>query len=1332
MKHAPFLNLNPTRPGYICSQRGIALVIVLAVIVLITALVVGFLERAGSDRTSAASYSATATTHRLADTAVNLVQGQINQATTRGSNYCWASQPGAIRVFNSTGNLDSIYRLYSASSLQPAGTTPSDLANDIPPAAWANSPALWVDLNAPATVTGTNLLAYPIIDPRDPANPTKNISMDGGFNLSSPPGATTTQPAPMPVQWLYTLQNGQIIAADPTSTGSNVTFTKASIQPSKANPIVGRIAFWTDDETCKVNINTAGGDGTNNLLSNTADNTAIKTFWDVPRYMTSGTTLDEATFGLYQPASHEYQRYPGHPATTSLKSILYGLGFTDLTAATLYGPQATGTGSGITPRYSNGGSLGATTTGSSQTSTRQDRLYPTVSEMLFHPDRSPLQNLDGSKVPAQRVNTANFFLTANSRAPEVNLFGQPRISMWPVSTGTDANHRTATDQLLAFCSTVGTHPYYFSRQDPKSETTDITIDRNSRLLNYLDRLSSRTIPGFGGSFDTKYPTAGTINERQQILTEMFDYIRTINLHDSTVTSPYAATSGSLSGTQGEGQVVPSYQATWNTQGFGRYYKINEVSLLFVAMGTGTTTTSGTTIAAQPVNINNSGPWDSRIQQTTGIPPNNTTAIRAFLVFSVFDPGMGFSWIMPNFYVTTSGLETLSIADNTETASTTGTTTSIGLGFPSSADITPMSAYATYPQGISFQDIDEGGSALGGFENFRFLCAKRYLSRTSINSAREGYRFPFYSGIIPVKSGEPFVFNGGTIIIYLCAPTTTPYTQGLPAPSNIIQTYNVSFPKASFPVPTLFNPCDPSIASDLTNPSKITPFDLSREASVVPVCPPLVGCTNATLSSGDRWQHCTMLAQYTSGNRGTNFLAKGDVMKGVVLNKGDVRLLARKTVPISAFAAPPDYSNANVSVVTGNTHAASRMLNAQRGKLASGANYLSGNLPVVPALDPFNNGVTTFNGAPGDWDNGISNAPDGPYINRADEGAKPNASVPYPYQATYFNPGKLNYQIGASLFSPNRQVPSPVMFGSLPTGVAHELGWQTLLFRPGPGAAGLATPHPGEAGQCGDGTTLAGAPPDHLWLDLFWMPVAEPYAISEPLSTAGKVNLNYQIVPFTYITRSSAVRAVLASEKIAAVNTNMAAKYKAVAGYSDGAWVSSANAGLTGNARLPINLDETIKQFDEKFTGKGTIANASIYRSASEICDIFLVPQGYTRDNFPAKWYASGANAPFGLVGDNVRERPYADIYSRVTTKSNTYKVHYTVQALKNASNDQAKWDESRGVIIGEYRGSTTLERYIDPNDAKLITNDFADSANSALTVDSFYKWRIVHNEQFCP
>jgi uncharacterized protein (TIGR02600 family) len=1298
------------------SRSGIALVIVLAIIVLITALVVSFLEQAGSERSSAASYSTTSVTRRLTDTAVNLVQGQINQATTRGNTYCWASQPGAIRVFDDSGNLDSIYRLYSAYSLSATGAKSSDLANDIPPEAWAEAPARWVDLNAPAKITGTNQLAYPILDIRNPSHPSTNLTKDFGIDIQNAPGATTIQPTPMPVQWLYVLQNGEILAADPGGTGTSAAFTYSTVQPSRRNPIIGRIAFWTDDETCKVNINTAGGDGSNNLSTNTTDNTAIKAFWDAPHYMTVNTAYDDGLFGVNQPASHEYQRYPGHPATTSLKSILQGLGLTNLTTEQLYGPQATEAGTGITPRYSNGGSLGATRgplsiSGSWQITPRADRLYPSVGELLFQPSRTVLTN-----ATKQQVETANFFLTANSRAPELNLFGQPRISMWPVSASTGTDSRTPIDQLLAFCGTVGGNPYYFTRQDNKSQTTDITLDRNAKLLQYLDRITQRNIPGFGGSFDTKYPALNGTSERRQILTEIFDYIRVVNLHDSTVAKPYAAAAPKLSTTAGEGQVLPSYHANWNTQGFGRYYQINEVSLIFVALGTGN---SGAD-AGVKVNLLNPGLWHSDIVSGPdgGTVPSQCTAIRAFLVFSVFDPAMGFSWILPDSYMTAEGLEGFSVVDSA------GNT--IPLGFPSGADITPAGIYNPNPYGKAFQDKDQGGSVLGGYESFRFLFAQRHLSNKVLNATMDARRFPFYSNVIPVKntSGK-FTLKDTTIKIHICAPITTTaqtYNPGVPAASQIVQTYEVEFPDSEIPIPTLFDP------------SALIPYNSGRE-SKAPASPPFLGGTSSISSyppcdQTDRWYNVTMTSSAISATKGTNLLAKGDVMRSMVLSKGDIRLLARKTVSKSAFSKTLNYDNLSVPIESGNALSNARMLGTSRGKLVPNATYNPCLQPIVP--DNVTNGAMTAKGALGDWDNGISNAPDGPYINRADEGVKPESGVANPYKDTYFNLGERKLQLTESLFSPNRQVPSAVMLGSLPTGVIHNLPWQTLLFHPGPGAAGLSPKHPGEADMAGDGTSLTGAPADHLWLDLFWMPIAEPYAISEPASTAGKVNLNYKIVPFSYISRTTAIRAVLASEKIAAVSTDKASRYKLSAdNLYEGKSYSAIDAGLSGNARVPIDISETLKQFDEKFTQTG---DHNIFRSASEICDIFLVPQGYTRGNFPAKWYDTSTSAPFGLVGDNVRERPYAHIYPRVTTKSNTYTVYYTVQALKNPSADPSVWNEKKGVVTGEFRGSTMLERYIDPNESALKNsdNDFATSSSDSLSMEKFYRWRVIRNDQFCP
>src|SRR5271170_4386115 len=85
------------------SRRGIALISVLAMVMLLTALVVAFMLRAGSEKTSSGFYRAEATTRDLSDTTLNLTEGLINEATTQtsataGTFYSWASQPGVIRV----------------------------------------------------------------------------------------------------------------------------------------------------------------------------------------------------------------------------------------------------------------------------------------------------------------------------------------------------------------------------------------------------------------------------------------------------------------------------------------------------------------------------------------------------------------------------------------------------------------------------------------------------------------------------------------------------------------------------------------------------------------------------------------------------------------------------------------------------------------------------------------------------------------------------------------------------------------------------------------------------------------------------------------------------------------------------------------------------------------------------------------------------------------------------------------------------------------------------------------------------------------------------------
>lgn len=74
---------------------------------------------------------------------------------------------------------------------------------------------------------------------------------------------------------------------------------------------------------------------------------------------------------------------------------------------------------------------------------------------------------------------------------------------------------------------------------------------------------------------------------------------------------------------------------------------------------------------------------------------------------------------------------------------------------------------------------------------------------------------------------------------------------------------------------------------------------------------------------------------------------------------------------------------------------------------------------------------------------------------------------------------------------------------------------------------------------------ASAKATHYYLDLFWMPVVEPYAISQPFSTAGKINLNYQIMPFTNIKRATAILALTEAEYVKAVPNTAAQLYKKI-------------------------------------------------------------------------------------------------------------------------------------------------------------------------------------------
>ena len=294
--------------------------------------------------------------------------------------------------------------------------------------------------------------------------------------------------------------------------------------PTEQNPIVGRVAFWTDDETTKLNVNTAAGG----------------MVWDTPR---TGGDIDR-NFGRYQPAQHEWQRYPGHPATTSLSPVFFP-GKEDV----VLNRRAMDMLYELTPRVVGGGSRAGSVKATEPNGlvADKDRLYASLDEFIFKPDRSenefPTEYMKGGA--GEVLERSRFFLTATSRAPEVTLFNTPRIAIWPTynkKSSADEKYVTPFDNLIRFTGELGEntsagnnydkrYQYYFQRENADSTTHDYNnIKRNQDVYAYLDTLMETDIPGFGGNFKDKYG-----NENQnQLLTEIFDYIRSTNLFDDTV------------------------------------------------------------------------------------------------------------------------------------------------------------------------------------------------------------------------------------------------------------------------------------------------------------------------------------------------------------------------------------------------------------------------------------------------------------------------------------------------------------------------------------------------------------------------------------------------------------------------------------------------------------------------------------------------------------------------------------------------------------------------------------------------------------------------------
>lgn len=1428
------------------SDQGIALIIVILMLTLIVGLMLAMFSLSDSELRSARSFSQGQQAKQLADVAVNAVISQIRlgsaQDPDNNGRETWTSQPGLVRKYTENGSLLKAYKLYSSGQMVVPGSAASTLLSDVAPADWSSHPERYVDVNRPAFAPGNGgaaSLRFPIIDPRAMTGGPNTV---GGFSYSDKTvnGKTiggvvaaggAAQRLPMPVEWLYVLKDGALGALN------GLGHFQGAGTPSTDNPIVGRIAFWTDDESSKVNINTA----------------SEPTTWALPTFFSD----TDAAYAKYQPANGEFQRYPGHPATTALSPILFpGRVLSVADKDDIYN---------LVPKIGPGGTRSATVAYNDPlvkpvnlAAFHSEHLYADLDELLLKDNRKP-NMLGGVPLTEPDVQKLNFFLTAHSRAPELNPFGQPKIAMWPLSYRGTA-YQTSFDQAIAYCSTLragGTpRQYMFQRGWADSPTADLQRPENLAILNYLLTSLGRPIPGFAPNdlqtFAGKYG-----DDLPQLVAEFFDYVRSTNLHDSNLIKPgdkiipdnttqnfmlgYASSSAravnfktftdprffaadpdadtpdsdgltELLGYPGHGQVTPS-RMTYNEkayQGIARFPTISEAGLHFICCADNTDDASnpyeeryadigkpggarapmlGTGDIASPLPTdfwysnfpprpspnpaNGDKPnltrypltggypygtdkkhpgylkkyWNHQLTENTPLKPG-FRRVQARFLFEFFIPAAGYTIIEPDISVKVSGLSKFKVGGRQL--------------FPHDSEIIRSGRRATHPgadesggYGLGLKGLLRGREAPArspmpadkAWGNYEWQVKPTALPGDDLSVLN----YDLLSNYVDIEVGRdgsnPMGITSADVQLEIYSGHIGRIASKDESPPALVQTLTMNFPANNVKAPTLVrNPIQVSGTQPAVEPPSWWTFHsrgcmglnvdtlvgTDKKAPVADatlrgryfnhnVAPrignePRRGCFFYGFDASDAGAPRLFRPRHTSGGSKEEIEsaeeAEGsDVVQTVTLKQGDPRLTAALPVVGTEYWHQQRYYGQRRLAHTFSNYVSNHMPGYDYGgtkdlsdRLVPDASYSNDRMPKLPYFAEAKASSQLY----GDFDNGPGQSRDGPYINKPDEG---NLSTKN--GVAYLGDAGGHVTVGETFFSPSRMVPSPVMFGSLPSGVKSNQAWRTLLFRP-------QQNHPGGPAKSGGID-----PADHLLLEFFWMPVVEPYAISEPLATAGKINLNYQIFPFTNIRRASGIQAVLTDTDIAAIPNEDAPNYKDLpnAAIPDVFW--SKDLGKIWHYK--VDLEKTLAQFENRFsTGEAFI-------SPSEICDIHLVPKdaGISGDKDKIAADMAAFWSQHRLTGDNTRERPYSTIYPRVTTRSNTFRVHYVAQALVKARSTAVDEVGPQDEVYGEYRGSALIERYLDPTDATLPDFPALDAtASGSLTLDSYYRFRVSENRKF--
>jgi uncharacterized protein (TIGR02600 family) len=957
------------------------------------------------------------------------------------------------------------------------------------------------------------------------------------------------------------------------------------------------------------------------------------------------------------------------------------------------------------------------------------RLFASTHEMVFNPDRVSNHSLLGvgsESALAEIAQNREFFLTTHSRASELNVFDLPRVSMWPVTTdnrNTDsitAGGRMDTfDKTIVFSSQLGKKDYFYRRANNFSRTYDFdNIQRNREIYNYLRRLMGSKIPGFGGDFESKY----SIADVNALNTQLFDWIRSgPNLYglgkaaesggnSLNVNRGYASTN--LAPTADNafpyganvGMVLPIQIG--NTKGTGSPFLLTEAGYMLVCerMELDQPAAGRVRYTFRPMIFIETSALKADVMGAFGRMPDRKENYQLYLRFNgsdlIFSPGTNAAGPSQN-----AGFDMGKLIYYARTEPT--------VVWPVGTQMVAMSQAWWF----------SGNPNIGGgvINNVPSSLSNKTESSNSL---------PFAGNLISFDFPKPPSLTNLTVQSQRVFVPPADWTVNVSAMD--VQ-FELGFARSSVDR-------DPIHRGRFVIPAQQvpTPFFAYTDGDADSVFQN-VSATNAELSVVRRMdrQPANLLVldgdiirtAEISGSAGSQ--AGGD-WRLVALNNDlmDASWFAPVSNPDLPTPAKRLFSSQHVGKGGGGNWRGSVTTQSGRSpRLAQGLDLDRGQWSAANAsFVSFNvdrdAGVRMDNSRPGDYvtnfpgssqhDGAIFEYPIEHYIGQ--QNSSTNKRYPYFNDSVQDQGGVAGQTYSFDvlqftlMYSPNRQVYSPFQMGSLLTQAATRKPWQTLLFTAFPaGATGggsapaAAADHPG-----------AGSPHDHLIADLFWMPRVDPLPISENQSTLGKINLNAAIEPFrSYITRETALHAALKFIKIRAIENSVVGTRHRRAIRPD-----ENPTNINPNMVYDLDINQTLSSIRSRFT------SGDVYRTSTEIATVPLFPVG-SSGGLRAWWDARRYS------GDNLRERPYGYLQALLTTKSNTYRIHWRVQTLtKIPSTNENVWDEERDQVLAEYRGSTLVERYLDSNDTSIP--DYALNNMNARPLNQFYKWRVISNTQFNP